>query len=159
MVRIFRVFFLIRFCSNNIGLFAFHEMSATIPLTPVSTASQSSLTSQELQERPWKFTGYRRFSQFLASDTDFLVIRRFDILNARVLLWLQDQLCVLEENSERLDKQYSRREAEDVNNGTMRDELPDRADMVESIYKKLKEYSRFWPPLSSRISFYSDLQE
>jgi hypothetical protein len=134
-------------------------MSTTIPLTLLSTASQSSLTSQELQERPWKFTGYRRFSQFLASDTDFLVIRRFDVLNARVLLWLQDQLCVLEENLERLDKQYSRREAEDVNNGTMRDEVPDRADMVEKIYKKLKEYSGFWLPLSSRIPFYSDLQE
>lgn len=65
----------------------------------------------------------------------------------------------MEENLERLDKQYSRREAEDVNNGTMRDEVPDRADMVEKIYKKLKEYSGFWLPLSSRIPFYSDLQE
>lgn len=94
--------------------------------------------------RPWKFTGYRRFSQFLASGTDFLVIRRFDVLNAWVLLWLQDQLAVLEENLERMDKQYSRREAEDVNNGTMRDDVPDRADLIENIYKKLKEYSGFW---------------
>jgi hypothetical protein len=123
-------------------------------LTTVSAApaaSQSSLTSQELQERPWKFTGYRRFSQFLASDTDFLIIRRFDILNARVLLWLQDQLSVLETELETLDKQYSRREAEDVNNGTMRDEKHDRAELIEKIYEKLKEYSEF---RQSRYPFY-----
>jgi len=63
------------------------------------------------------------------------------VLSARVILTLQDRLCQLEERLEELDQKYSRIEAKDVNNGSIRDELPDRALLIEEIYEKLAKYS------------------
>jgi hypothetical protein len=50
------------------------------------------------QPKPSKEIGYRGLSAFLASDSGFLIFRRFDTLNARLLLYLQDQIVVLEES-------------------------------------------------------------
>jgi hypothetical protein len=60
-------------------------------------------------------------------------------------LSLQDNLSELEERLEALDILYSRKGAEDVNNGTFRDELPDRASLIADIHRKLAEYSRPLP--------------
>lgn len=61
----------------------------------------------EKLKKPWKYLGYRAYSSFLASDDNFLVFRRFGNLNARVLLFLQDQICRFEERLEELDALHS----------------------------------------------------
>jgi hypothetical protein len=94
---------------------------------------------------PRKYTGYRGFASFVASDTDFFVLRRFDKLNARVLLTLQDQLATLEERLEELDNKYSARNAPDIDNGTCRGDQPDRTELIDQISVKVREYSTDFP--------------
>jgi hypothetical protein len=43
-------------------------------------------------------------SEWMTKHTDFFVIRRFEVLNARIVLKLQTEICVLEENLSRLDR-------------------------------------------------------
>lgn len=88
-----------------------------------------------------KYTGYRGFANFMASDPDFFAVRRFDTLNARVLLTLQDHLSTLEEQLKTLDEKYCAKSAGDVNNGSVRDDQSDRAALIMEICDKLKDYS------------------
>ncbi|KAI0882000.1 uncharacterized protein GGS22DRAFT_196164 [Annulohypoxylon maeteangense] len=101
------------------------------------------LTQDEIDEKAWKYTGYRGFTNFVASDPDFFVVRRFDTLNARVLLTLQDHLSALEERLSKLDEKYYAKSAEDVNNGSIRDDQSDRAALTMEICDKLKDYSKY----------------
>ncbi|KAI2464616.1 hypothetical protein F4781DRAFT_436213 [Annulohypoxylon bovei var. microspora] len=101
------------------------------------------LTQNEIDEKSWKYTGYRGFANFVASDPDFFVVRRFDTLNARVLSTLQGHLSALEERLNKLDEKYSAKSAEDVHNGSIRDDQPDRAALSMQICDKLKDYSMF----------------
>jgi hypothetical protein len=52
----------------------------------------------------------------------------------------------LEEELEALDARYSRRDAEDLHNGSFRDNREDRAALVERIAEKLMKYSESAPP-------------
>lgn len=86
--------------------------------------------------------GYRSFARFAASDTDFFVLRRFDYLNARVLFALQDELSALEEELEMLEQSLRRKDAEDIDNGTLRpDPVPRRAELIALISEKMDRYS------------------
>lgn len=96
--------------------------------------------------------GYRGFARFAASDTDFFVLRRFDYLNARVLLNLQDELSALEEELETLEQSLRRKDAEDVDNGTLRpDPVPRRAELIALISDKMDRYSED-PALHNSLS-------
>ena len=108
--------------------------------TRLDTAAPS---EAEIDLKPWKYKGYKVFSQQVASDNDCFLIRRFDNLNARVILSLQDQLSRLEADLVALDNQFSARECEDLNNGSFRREpKPERAELINNIYLKLKDYSQ-----------------
>ena len=104
--------------------------------------SQCLPTQDEINRKPWKYLGYRAFSQFVASDTDFFVFRRFDNLNARVILALQDQICELEEDLDAIDNSCSRTDGPHVNNGSFRQETQEnRERIIWNIHQKLKDYS------------------
>ena len=104
---------------------------------------QSSVTKEDIDKRPWKYVGYRGFSTFLASDNDFFILRRFGTLHARVLLALQDQISVLGETLNTIDREASRKEAPHLHNGSFRtDRVQDRMDLILQIDKRLREYSR-----------------
>lgn len=121
--------------------------------TDLSTIEQSSQTTtlgeeqerqpsqEEVQRKPWKYIGYKGYTNFIASDSDFYILRRFDALGIRAALALQDELSVLEETLNKLDKGYSRTEAVDVHNGTFRDDLDDRMLVLTTISEKLYKYS------------------
>ncbi|KAF2281537.1 uncharacterized protein EI97DRAFT_463847 [Westerdykella ornata] len=97
---------------------------------------------EEILRKPWKYLGYRSYSSFLASDDNFLVFRRFGDLNARVLLYLQDQIVRLEERLEELDTLHSAKTAPDIHNGSFRLEpVPERSKILEELHPKLKEYN------------------
>lgn len=86
--------------------------------------------------------GYRSFARFAASDTDFFVLRRFKYLNTRVLLTLQDELSALEEDLETLEQSLMRKDAEGIDNGTLRpDPVPRRAALIALISEKVDRYS------------------
>jgi hypothetical protein len=44
-------------------------------------------------KKPWKFEGYPGFAKWMASSEDFLVFRRFGVLNVRALLLMQDRIA------------------------------------------------------------------
>ena len=100
------------------------------------------ITELDIEEKPWKYIGYRGYAEFISSDDDFYILRRFDKLNARLCLRLQDEVCNLEERLSEIDHQYSRRESEDVNNGTFRDDLDDRAQLLDLLMDKIERYSK-----------------
>ena len=54
---------------------------------------------------------------------------------------LQDQIAILETNLDELDAQYSKRDAEDLHNGSFRDDREDRTKLIEKITTKLAKYS------------------
>lgn len=100
-------------------------------------------SSQEIAKKPWKYVGYKGYSEFLASENDFFIFRKFALLNSRTALALQDQLSVLEGELEELDKRYSKKSASDVNNGSYRDDQADREELLGNIYDKLVKYSEY----------------
>ena len=48
--------------------------------------------------------GYASLSQFVASDKALCIFRRFDTLPIRNLLYMQDELCEIEQQLDELDK-------------------------------------------------------
>ena len=136
--------------------------SSTNPTTPPSSSRLSTeqpsvssshslsleppLTEQEIETKPWKYIGYKGYASFIASENDFYIVRRFASLNTRIALALQDQVSVLEEELEALDARYSTRDAEDLHNGSFRDDQEDRAALVERIAENLMKYSESAPP-------------
>lgn len=112
----------------------------TIPMQSV-TPSQRTSSTVDLPKY-WKEIGYRGYSAFLASDNDFMVFRRYGTLNARLLLYLQDQIAVLEGDLEKLEAAHADPAAADVNNGSFRqDPIPGRKILLDKILEKVKEYS------------------
>lgn len=108
--------------------------------TPVSTP-----TPEEIELKEWKYTGYQHYSKFIASDHDFLVFRRFSVLNARVSLALQDEIVLLEQELSMLDQASSGKNSLDIHNGSFRlDAESGRAKLLRrTICHKLNEYSKY----------------
>jgi hypothetical protein len=99
--------------------------------------------SNKPKPKPWKTIGYRGFSTFLASDNDLLIFRRFGALNARLLLFLQDEIVVLEKALEQLETSHSSPNASDIHNGSFRQEaLPQRTEMLQLLHTKVAQYSQ-----------------
>jgi hypothetical protein len=108
--------------------------------------AQVELSSEEINNKPWKYLGYEEYSSFIASDDDFFVVRRFSTLTARVILALQDQLSELEEELAILENSLKRRDSPAVHNGSFREETRvERIDLLLRINQKLREYSEISP--------------
>ncbi|KAF3018198.1 hypothetical protein E8E14_012038 [Neopestalotiopsis sp. 37M] len=124
-------------------------------------------TKEDLHRYPWKYIGYKDFSAWTASDPDFLAVRRFDRLHTRAILTLQAQLTENEEKLDQMDQRFSSKNVglsatqglsvvelpvidpqnEDktlpfrhINNGTVRDDLPERQQLVSEIIGRLDQY-------------------
>jgi hypothetical protein len=124
--------------------------STTVPENRSSTDETKSTTTdavdreptaEDIQRKPWKYIGIKGYAEFISSDDDFFILRRFHTLNTRVALALQDEISDLEDRLKLLDEQYSDKDANDVNNGTFRDDMEDRSEIIETLRKKLKRYS------------------
>ncbi|KAI0021779.1 hypothetical protein F4780DRAFT_736560 [Xylariomycetidae sp. FL0641] len=114
--------------------------------TPVRAPPQRSLpaaSNNDIEMKAWKHVGYKGYAQFLSSDHDFLIVRRFDTLSIRAVLALQDKVTNLETMLAQLDNKYSRQEATDVNNGTLRDDMADRAALMDELIEALSRYRNF----------------
>src|SRR6186713_513360 len=92
--------------------------------------------------KPWKYIGYQGFCDFLASDNDLFVLRRFSSLSARVLLALQDELSQLEHELTALEAEVRKRDAPDIHNGTFREDTQQRRlQIVLTASQRLAAYS------------------
>lgn len=100
-------------------------------------------SQHDIDQKPWKYAGYRSFCEFVSSDEDFFVLRRFGTLSARVLLNLQDQLATLEGRLEDIEQQLRQRDAPDVHNGSFRqDPQAQRKEIILEAQRVLREYSK-----------------
>ena len=91
--------------------------------------------------------GYPRLASFINSDDNFLIARKYGFLRARVLLYRQDELSVLEKELLALDADdaehrtialHSRRFDEE----TVSDSVYSRKALIGKIEGKLKEYGK-----------------
>lgn len=65
------------------------------------------MNSADEKKKPdvaWKYEGYQEFSEWMASDDDLFVFRRFASINARVILWMQHQIAQKEQQLEVFQK-------------------------------------------------------
>lgn len=84
----------------------------------------------------------------MASDDAFLIVRRFGNLNARIALSLQDDIVLLEQQLDNLEKGLSRPTvSKDIDNSSFRkDVFKERRKIIkEDLPKKLMEYSNYAP--------------
>jgi hypothetical protein len=108
------------------------------------TAKQLNVPKDELLDHPWKYLGYRIFSRWVGSEKSFLVVRQFSTLNARIILWLQDDISLLEQQLDLIERRYSQVEGDDHDNGSFRrDRHMERKIIMEKIYVALHKYSKF----------------
>ncbi|KAF2705066.1 hypothetical protein K504DRAFT_506536 [Pleomassaria siparia CBS 279.74] len=68
-----------------------------IPPSQPLTGDAKKQFDEEKKKAAWKYEGYREFSRWMASDDDFFIIRRFQSLNANVILYMQDRIPQIEE--------------------------------------------------------------
>jgi len=67
--------------------------------------SESAQADVESGQRPKEYLeGYAELAEFIASDNDFLLFRKFSALGARNLLYLQAEVQVLEAQLKQLDE-------------------------------------------------------
>lgn len=119
-----------------------HSLNAFSLPIPKSNDHEPQPTETEILQKPWKYVGYDGYSKFIASDSDFFILRRFSTLNVRIALALQDDVSYLEEKLTALDEKYSKKSHDDVNNSTLRsDQKEDRKAIVWDITQKLSKYS------------------
>ena len=83
----------------------------------------------------------------MASDPELLVVRRFDELHTRALLFKQDQVSELKERIEELDEKYIKQG--DIDNGTFRGDMDKRRKLNEELNQALLAFGI--PPPASRI--------
>jgi hypothetical protein len=109
---------------------------------PPIGAALSEPTKAEIKKQPWKYIGYKSYASWVASSDTFFHVRKFATLNARVILLLQDEISVLEEKLQELDRIYSSKESGVINNGSFRDDQKtERVETMLSLKQKLLEYS------------------
>ena len=106
-----------------------------------------------MQQNMAPFHNHSTFADFIATDDELPIFRRFDRLNARNLLYLQSELIALEAQLQALDY-------EDVKDGSMdvmlsakcwetlllrAEEHPreaERMELIRTIRTVIREYSR-----------------
>lgn len=90
--------------------------------------------------RPAKLEGYPSFAQFIATDSDAAIYRKYAHLSARNLLYLQSELNELEARIQKLDRE----DAKDINN--------------EDAQKVAREWAHYSNPNGQRASQHRLLQ-
>lgn len=118
--------------------------SSTIYLSDVDLAN--AITREDIERKPWKYVGYRGYTNLVASEDDFFILRRFDSLNIRIALLLQDEIVVLESELAKIDERTSRKDSEDVHNGSFRQDQDDRTAVLNKIRQRILKYSEFNAP-------------
>ena len=107
-----------------------------------STASFRTPTEQEVREKPWRYIGYKLFSEWSASADEFFVIRLFGNLATRVILRMQWEISELEKELGRIDDHWMFRSQKDVNNGAFRRDSEERKEVLDRIVERLKQYCK-----------------
>lgn len=104
--------------------------------------------------KPWRDEGYPAFSSWMVSSEDFLVLRRFDQVNTRILLLMQDRIARLEDDLLKIDATARQSPDELADSSSLRDDpQTERLIVLERLTSEVKAYSMFLltfiPPINS----------
>jgi len=99
---------------------------------------------EEKLKKPWKFEGYPGFSKWMASSEDFLIFRRFNDLNVRAMLLMQDRIARKEEELEKIDED-ARMGPDDLgDSSSLRNEpQKDREKILDGLIPMLQKYNEY----------------
>jgi len=120
-------------------------------IQPSSTHEDIEMQSTRSPPQPQplhKHRGYPALATFIGSDKDFFIFRKFNVLSARNLLFLQDELSELEEELNAIDLVELRRgDLRDLRSLSSRreDENLERKKLMGLLSVKIKEYRMWWP--------------
>jgi hypothetical protein len=106
---------------------------------------------QEMEEKSWKYIGYKGYFRFIASNPDLFILRRFAPEITRLALWLQYHISEASEGLERIDERHSQRDVEDIHNGSFRDDPEDRRRALETLLAAISRYKLVDKSRVSRI--------
>ena len=108
---------------------------------PAATPAYSSPSTPRQKRIPeWRYEGYRAFTTWLGSSDEAVVIRRFNKINARVIMYMQHEIGKKEERLDYLDNKSE--EVDSKHNGSFElEHIPERTQILESLKHDLKEYS------------------
>lgn len=122
------------------------NLTAVISVPTGLSHRQLTLPSQDVQDKkPWKYQGYPGLTKFMSSSSDAFVLRRFNKLNTRVVLAIQDEIYVLEKKLERCDQKSMFGVEAIERNSSIRqqnDALRERHKILRELRPLLKEYSK-----------------
>jgi hypothetical protein len=89
--------------------------------------------------------GYPRLAAFLDSDENFMLYRRFGILQSRILLYKQDELRALEAELFEMDERDAQTRARKLKSRERDDaDCEDRKILIEKITKAFSEYGNIY---------------
>lgn len=113
------------------------DACATDRTSIISTPSQL----EKQPDEPWKTHGYPELTRWMASSNDFLVLRRFSQIGARITLKLQDELVRMEDQLRQMDDFASSQPKGCGGSGSYRlDEGSPRDKLLLEMAPRLKEY-------------------
>ncbi|KAF1999439.1 hypothetical protein P154DRAFT_437197 [Amniculicola lignicola CBS 123094] len=90
--------------------------------------------------------GYQDFSKLMASSDDFFVIRRFQSLNAHVILYMQYRIAQIEERLQEIHEECKKGNPSEANNGSFRWDLicePERDSLMCELTSLLHHYNQY----------------
>ena len=112
-------------------------------LSRVPTAKQLVFPPDKIQT-----SGYAQAANFIATDKELAVYRRFDSTAARVLLVMQSKILLKQRRLDTLDEEDAKEDANDpdekrfLSSATIYEELQERDPRDEEKYKLLGELKR-----------------
>lgn len=114
-------------------------------LTGTTTNTNASVSSEDRKNAAWKYEGYEALGRWMASDDEFFVFRRFESLNAGVILWMQDRIVQLETKLKEIHRHIADSPNYSVSNGSFRrdvDAVPEREKIMRELSSILHHYSK-----------------
>ena len=108
-------------------------------------------TAKQLVAQPNKIqtTGYAQAANFIATDKELAVYRRFDRTAARVLLVMQSEILLKQNRLDALDGEDAKDDKGFLSSATIYEELPERgprdeekSKLLVELRKLLKEYCK-----------------
>lgn len=97
-------------------------------------------------------TGYPRLAAFLDSDENFMLYRRFGFLQARALLYKQDELRELEDKLDKMDQRDAKTKPKVLKSRDKDDANGERKNLIGLITKEFKEYGKEHSFSTSQLS-------
>ncbi len=98
-----------------------------------------------------KTEGLAQLSEWMALNTNFFVIRRFNVLNARIILKMQTEICELENQLSSLDcNTHDKNMARPL---SFLHDIELRKDLLDDLEGKLHRYSESEDPVGPRQAY------